>query len=471
MINIKNTLYALLLVLLVGACSTPHNPSLRLSVDQLSFASSLEAEQSIDVIASVDDWTAFPEASWIKVSRSANKLIVHVEENTSIVERNAEVKVLADGLLRSVKVMQVGSGRSISLIPSEYRVDQFGGKTSIFVKSNYQDWTVTCDADWVTIDPQPERNTIGVTVTENKDEIDRVATITLSNPDRSEVATYTLRQDAILTLILPSLEFGISPVAIREFEASRYSDVIKIPDGLLNTNTWGFKTISPIFDRVEYTFDNDTYSLAKLYAKDKATMASVLDRFIALLLEKGFVFDYEGVYVNEALSARVRIEANLTQPYVAFQLDPKQSQPYPTFENFPFGLLRYGLDDAAVIEEYEQANGGTLLESRSKATYRFYTINDGDWIHRAYYLSATSGKKIMSLKNINLAVFLYGTEPFLTNEFKALMAKEGFVLSKYDSSFRIFTFKNTQRNMSLDVRIGKSLLDATDPVLFFNLTY
>lgn len=469
--KIKNTLYALLVVLLIGACSTPHNPSLSLSAEQLNFTSSVEAEQSVEVLASVDDWTAFPEASWIKVTRSANKLVVRVEENTSIVERNAEVKVLADGLLKSVKVMQVGSGRAITLVPSEYRVDQFGGKTSIYVKSNYQDWTAKCDADWVTIAPHPTRNAIDVVVTENKDEAERVATITLTSPDGSEVATYTLRQDAILTLILPSLEFGISPVAVREFEAKRYSDVIKIPDGLLNTNTWGFRTISPIFDRVEYSFDNDTYSLAKLYAKDKATMASVRDRFVALLLEKGFVFDYENVYVNEALSARVRIEANLTQPYVSFQLDPKQTQAYPTFENFPFGLLRYGLDDAPVIEEYEQANGGTLLESRSKTTYRFYTINDGDWIHRAYYLSATSGKKIMSLKNINLAVFLYGTEPFLTNEFKALMAKEGFVLTQYDSSFRIFTFKNTQRNMSLDVRIGKSLLDATDPVLFFNLIY
>lgn len=472
--KIKIVSLTILLLLVVGACQNEsHVPSLSISEQTVSFANHHTAEQTITITASVEDWTAFAEASWVKAIRQerGDKLTIRVDENTSINQRTAEVKIFADGLLRSVQVTQAGAGRALELIPSEAHFDQFGGNTSVYVKGNYQDWSATCDAEWIVMKAYPERNIIEISVPENKEDTERQATITIALPDGTQVATYTLRQDAILTIILPSLEFGAQPVDIRSFESKRRSEVIKIPDGLINATTWGFKTVSPIFDRIEYVFDGGIYSSAKMYAKDKATMASVLDRFVELLLGMGFVNEYGAVYVNQDLNTRVRIESSLSQPYVHFQLDPKQPQDYPTFDEFPYGLLRYGLADADVIEEYEQAHGGTLLASRSKPTYRFYTINDGPWIHRAYYLSATSGKKIMSLSNINLAVFLYAGEPFLTKEFKALMAKEGFVLLRYDSSIKDFTFRNDQKKMTLDVRVGKSLIDARDPVLFFNLLY
>lgn len=469
--TLKYILYTLVLAFWGISCSSePKDPMLQLSEEVLLFSSAASSEQSVEVSTNAAEWTAFPEASWIKVTRHNNLLKVSVAEQVGVNERAAEVKVLADGLLRSLMVRQSGAGRELSLVPTEHRVDQFGGKASIFVQSNYQDWTAHCDADWVQVSAHPTRNTIELSISENKSEEARSTTIRLSAPD-VEPTIYTLHQDAILTVILPSFDFGISAVDIRAFEAKRHSEVIKIPDGFFNPNTWGFQTVSPVFNRVEYTFDNGIYSSAKIFAKDKETMAKYLERLMELITNLGFVHDYANVYVCETLNARLRVESTISQPYVLLQLDPKQPQDYPTFDTFPYGLLTYGANDAAVIEAYEQQHGGKLDEAKSRPTTRRYIINDGEWIYRVYYIGGTQGQKNFGFDNINRAVFLYAGEPFLTREFKALMAREGFELVSYESSIRWFTFQNKAKGWKLEMNLGKSIVDARDPVLRFNLFY
>ncbi|MDD7438894.1 MAG: BACON domain-containing protein [Bacteroidales bacterium] len=472
--HIYKGLSVLFIAVATVACSKDYQPSmLTVSKSNVEFATPQASEQTIDVTSNVETWSAFAEASWIKVKKQGHQLIISVDENISINERQADIKILANGLLKAIEVRQVGADRTLEMIPRDCRFDQFGGQSSIYIKSNYQDWTAICDADWIELAPHPERNIIDFVVAENKVDAVRQATITLSTANSAEVTTYTVHQDPILTIIFPSWAFGANSSDIIAFEAKRRGEVLSIPDGFINTATWTFSTVSPLFTRIEYILGDYGYTQAKLIPADTRNFDALVERYVKVMLEMGFVHDAGNIYINPDLNARVTFNTDFFNPSIIFKLEPKQPQDYPTFKEFPYGLLRHGLDDAEVIEAYERAHGGTLLESRSKDTYRFYTVEDNEvpWIYRAYYLSAKSGKKNMALDNINLAVFMYNGEPFLTKEFKELMAKEGFELIRYESSIQWFDFVNKEKGMTLGVHTGKSIIDTRDPVLMFNLTY
>lgn len=468
--NIANKGWCLLLCVLMtlGGCTKSEDvveTTLKLSQPKILLPKE-KNEAVVEVTTNAPEWTAFAESSWIEVSRDGHKLVVHAAANEGVKARTGIVKVLAGSLVQALSVEQTAADVVLSPMTETQELDQWGGEISIYVDANTADWEATTDVDWITLDPHNIRNTLIVSVDENITEEAREGTISFVHAG-TVLSTCVVKQSAKLTFLMPAPKFMVKINEVRSFEGKRRSDIVKIPDGFVNSTLWGFRTKSELFPTIEYEFIGERYMSAKVIAKDKKTFTENVEGLKEFLLSNGFVEgEVKDTYMNDELEMSAKI--NTTFRRVDFVFEPHQPEPYPTFSELPLGPESFCIGDEELIAEFERKMGGTLNEERSRKNYLFYNAT-APWLHRAYELQAKTGQMVMSIPNIHQAVFMVGDHSFVTKEFKELMAKEGFVYDEYVHTYKMHSYRNSARRMRINVFPMKSTVDDQDPVLFLNV--
>jgi hypothetical protein len=175
----------------------------------------IEAEEGTTqfAISSNIPWTITDDASWLTVNPVTGignaTITVTYTVNSSAVARTATIIISGTGVSnRQVTIIQAGMN-SLSVVPSVREVQFETGSTTFNISSNTS-WTVTDDADWLTISPSDgiSNGMITATFTANTLPAIRTATITVSANGVSDQYV-TLVQSGIKSLSVAPLNCNV----------------------------------------------------------------------------------------------------------------------------------------------------------------------------------------------------------------------------------------------------------------------
>lgn len=460
----KRKIFALLMVLgiFVAASSCQKDeleePSLSLSQTSVDLQKSASSKD-ITVTTNQSEWSAMSNVNWIDLTMQGTTLKITATENLSPNERKGKVMVLAGGLSKSIEVKQTGSDVSLVTIPEKLDVDQYGGNYQFDVKANTQDWTITTDAKWITITPKQFKNEVLVSIAENKEKTPRVAKLILTGG--KTVKEFTVNQSGIIYYILPYFGFGEKASAVRKFETTRKSELVKQPDGLFNQSAWDFETKSSAFSLIRYEIPKDSYKEAIVFAATKDLLTNELKGFTDFLKENGFKDNGNNTFLNSEKNIVASIMDKAENPYVSYKFIPKQPQAYPTFDKVPYGLIDFA-SDKAKVDAYEATNGGvfnavksSIDKADSDTDYLWFDVNKNDAYARAYFVNRKDGEPktlqetAQYFSKMTLAFWDNKGELTLTNEFMALMLKDGFTYKGLNKTWHVFDNAAKKINMVL----------------------
>lgn len=447
------------LLLTLSGCKKEEQDVKYLEVSQSKIETTSEAKEfTVEVKSAVSNWEAMPEAPWLQTYAQNNNLRIVVEANTTVFDRSAKVKVFASGIMREIELSQSGVPVDVSLLPDSLVVDQFGGSFHFYVSANISDWTVSSDADWIQATPNYTKHRVDLSIDETELRIPRNAVISVLR-NGEVVASYKVKQEGIATFILPFTRFLSNPQEVQSFEKKRHSHLYKVPDGFVNASTWGYATRSPLFPFVDYTFSNNQYVEAKLYpVADELLGPEYRPKVIEFLESKGFLFDFGLIYVHPDLNIEATIvpAKGTTKAHIYFRYLPEQPEGMPEFSEFPYGFLEVRPGDEEKIREYEAAHGGVFDETKSTANDLYFNAQS-PWVYRGYFLK--DRQTVQVFDDYRYAFFYHKNTPYLTREFRKLLAQEGFVLVTKIDWINLYKYKNEAKNLLMDVWIRSEMVN------------
>lgn len=368
-------------------------------------------------------------------------------------------------------VVQAATNVTIVTIPDKLEVDQWGGMYQFDVDANTRDWQIESDADWVKVTPKQFKGEVVVQIDENTLREARTAKLTLKGG--STAKEFIISQDGVIFFVLPYLGFGDDSKTIKNFELARKSELTEKPDGLFNTNFWGYDMKSAAFTFIRYILPLNVYKEAYAFPV-KGLFNTEMDNFKKYLKDNGFEDQGNNVFLHKAKSIQASIMDKAESPHVHYKYIPKQPQGYKTFDAFPYGLVDFTADKEKVLA-YEKDNGGKFVSEKSnedpaKAThYLYFDVSKDKLFSRAYIMDNAAGKpKLLLATNqfytdMNLVFWDYNGELLFTEEFTKLMEKEGFTYTGL-SSQKSHIFRNPTKKVIAFIKWAK-YADMEIPVL------
>ena len=154
-------------------------------------------------------WTVSDDADWLSVTptngTNNDTLTASYSKNTSTSPRVGTITVSGGGLTKTVKVTQLGTSSSLLVSPSNQDVSNSSGDTKYSVISNVI-WTVSNDADWLSVTPTNGTNndTLTASYSKNTSTSQRVGTITVSGGELTRTVTVTQLGTSSSLLVSPS---------------------------------------------------------------------------------------------------------------------------------------------------------------------------------------------------------------------------------------------------------------------------
>lgn len=458
------------IVLLLGfACQPKQNdveePTLTLSTHDLSFDNA-GAEQSVTITTNQNRWSASSpkEGDWVELSQNGNSLTVKLAPNAQGKSRQSIVLVNAGGIQEKIKITQSAADIVLEARPESISLPQAGGTKTLDISSNTEMWTASLDqeVDWLSIQARPSSGVILLEAQPN--ETSEVRQVKLIAKSGTKVIEVNISQEGKQKYILPILlkdQTNFDMVLKKEVQRGSIMKSFSDPGDFWGTHfpgTADFLTPSEVFPIISYTFDFIRGAMPLLYRSVLMTSYNYAEvsseAFMAYLTEQGFVKKKTeknvSMFENEDLS--IQLLMTLYEGVggsLEFSTLIKQDKAYPTFAAFPYQpMMSFVNVYTKKVEDIkaDEANLGSTLTTESKhETFKeetefllFETVKKDHFLNRAYffYTSATPDvtdeqkgsvlEAIAIFDNPNLALFEAYGEWYLTDEFKALLKKEGF---------------------------------------------
>lgn len=466
----KKNVLLIVLISLLGFSSCQQDDDIDLSVSESSLdLPKAASENRISITTNSDSWNAFSNVEWISTEEENEELIVTVTENNTTQDRIGKVVVIAGEMTQTIDIHQAASDVTIVTLPDQLDIDQWGGTYQFDVDANTQDWAISSDVDWVKLTPKQFKGEVVVEVAENTERLSRVATLSLTGG--STVKQFLIKQDGIMFFIFPCLDFGSDGIAIKNFELARRSDLVKQPDGLFNADQWMYQTKSKAFDVITYQIPAAGLAKVILFAANQDILTTELDNYKTFLLDNGYTEKTTNVFVNPEKNTEAAIHPEAQDPQIIFSFVPTQPQAYPTFSAFPYGFENFnGLE--ADVRAYEAANNGTFNDTKSsidpaeESNFLFFDVANSEAVARAYFINNADPKVVSEtaqyFKDWSKGFFQSNGQYYVTNEFSALLEKEGFEFSNPYKDWLVY--KNAAKKLTMVVRVAK-YTDFDYPVL------
>ncbi|HSL88649.1 MAG TPA: BACON domain-containing protein, partial [Ignavibacteriaceae bacterium] len=162
---------------------------------------------TFDVTSNVT-WMVSDDAEWLTVTPEFGinnmTLTATYEANTTTSQRVGTITVTGGGITRTVTVTQAAVPFTLTVTPSNRDVPYTAGNTTFTVTSN-TNWTVSDDAEWLTISPVSGTGdgTLTATYTENTTTSQRVGTITVTGGGITRTVTVTQSATAFTLTVTP----------------------------------------------------------------------------------------------------------------------------------------------------------------------------------------------------------------------------------------------------------------------------
>ena len=429
-------------------------------------------------VSSSEEWlkvTAFPWKNQIKLSVANNK---GGEDNKSHV-RTAELLFQVEGVATTATITVTQKEWPLFMLPF---IDfEFGTKSIVTAfelerKSMVAAITGSKFIDFNTISPFISRmsyvfSTRGVL---------EYAQMDVSEP-------YKRYNDEGDEVMLPFIDFEFGTKSIvTAFELERKSMVAAIT----GSKFIDFNTISPFISRMSYVFSTrgvleyaqmDVSEPYKRYNDegDEVMLDEAYDIIIKGLTDAGFT---EKRGENQLYHPEKRVLAEVkrkyaSNPHVLYSYIPKQKVKYPTFEKFPYPEVPFG-SDYAKVETYEANNGGVYdastsqYDTKNNLAFIAYKVPKSKQIkYRNYFFTYKDEKPgefvgiMQEWYDFNLVYYENNGHFYMTEEFTALMEKEGFKYrGKTDDKNQFDFFVNDAKGLLLKVKFAH-FEGAEDPSL------
>lgn len=441
----KKTLLFLIMLLtafFTYSCSSDdtEEPTLSLSEYELSFPKTA-SEKTITITTNQSEWVFVANADWVKLTRSGNSLVVKVLENMTAQGREADIMVVA-GVGKTIHLKQEASAVNIVPIPDRIDVDQWGGKYQFDVETNVKDWKVTTEADWLKVTKRSYKSVVELEVSENKNDANRTAKIYISDMAGKGIKEFVVKQNGVMSYILPCLQPGASMGDVKRFEENRRS-YLSIDWGTFGEKEVTFKTKSRVFPAITYLFFKGSLSSVNLKAENPEDLTK--PEMERALIDDGFEKEVSGDNVAYTKSVEAdgkpfviaaRIEKEKAR--AVFVIIPRQPVPMPTFKELPYTLTGFGKNKTEDVFAYEKEHGGEYNKDESnleneKTNFLYFDVkNTPDLVARSYYIDKVEGKPTTLSETgsyytkQSLVFYEVFGQAYLTEEFRDLAKREGY---------------------------------------------
>lgn len=468
-----NKLYLVLLLIISGAmitsCTNKNADIVSLELSEFGTLNiSADGEKKvIQVTTNQKEWIANANAPWVEIEQNGSELTLSILKNELPAERKSSVLVLAGGAAKKIELVQAANKGKLYVSEESINFDQFAQNQSVRVVSNAGSWDVeVTDPSWIKVLPIVEDNKLQISVENNENKEARSGKIFVKSA--GEVREISINQSGKVLFLLPLLTPGADVDAVKDFETARRSRLV-LDKNYLTGGGHTYKTISPLFPKIEYNFSNDKIYEINMYPDDVLTLTS--EDFHNFLLENGFESKgdngQEKPYIKSfkvgdaGFEIRVQIlYAVSRQPKVVkFLLFSKQPKKMPTYSELPKGPNNISTGTKADVFAWEASNGGTLSQSKSTDNYYYFEVLDKTYIGR-YYFFSEDGSEIKEMRfftyDISKVFYMAGENNYqMTDEFKALLEREGYtdpylVNDKFKKLYR-----NKENGSVLGVRVAR----------------
>ncbi len=473
-------------MLFATSCSKDEKEETILTLSEKVVTFKSDGEEKSVTVTSNEEWVA-EGPTWLELRKEEKKLVLKVAPNKTLEELKGEVKVVAGSLVEIIKVTQQGMEGKATITPENLELGDAEGEVTVKVVANVDSWTAKADVDWLTVTPKPESDELLVKHSKNASAEDRkgVITVTIGKTEK----TINVVQSGKMFFIMPYIDFAnFSAEAIKKFETERGSQKTKDETGRLE-----FKTRSEMFAQTWYitAIPNSCYSITT-----PDLMRENFADFAQFLKSKGFKQTAAGGknFINEELKVNAQVIILEQIAGVAYKKIESTDNPNnggdqndaETFKKFPWiSELAWGATEEQV-NEYEKANGGTLVEELTKRdlengkfdalAYKTET-KDGTQPHYRFYLIAhdKSGGikdglvvKELQYKELGLVYTKVNKNSYvISKKFSAFAKAEGFEAEGMDEE-KWDAYTNTGKNTLLFTKPVKFTGEDT-PTLRFKL--
>ena len=149
------------------------------------------------IITSNVAWTISETVSWLTVlphnGNNAGNIVISYTANTTATSRSGLITVTGGGMTQTVEINQSSAPVSLIVTPMHQIVSNMAGSTAFTVSSNAT-WTVSETEDWLMLDPNPSKNSIGTFVVyyqANPAPISRTGHVTITSGETTQTVTIT----------------------------------------------------------------------------------------------------------------------------------------------------------------------------------------------------------------------------------------------------------------------------------------
>lgn len=449
-------------------------------------------EKIIDVKSNKEQLVAVSNRDWVTATPQEGSIKLVYDENSQITARKATIIIQAGDAVHQVTVTQEGSPIFVQTAPENIVLDPWEYESEVSVRLNGDKWTVSSSEEWLKVTAFPWKNQIKLSVANNKGGEDnkshvRTAELLFQVEGVATTATITVTQKEWPLFMLPFIDFEFGTKSIvTAFELERKSMVAAIT----GSKFIDFNTISPFISRMSYVFSTrgvleyaqmDVSEPYKRYNDegDEVMLDEAYDIIIKGLTDAGFT---EKRGENQLYHPEKRVLAEVkrkyaSNPHVLYSYIPKQKVKYPTFEKFPYPEVPFG-SDYAKVEEYEANNGGVYdastsqYDTKNNLAFIAYKVPKSKQIkYRNYFFTYKDEKPgefvgiMQEWYDFNLVYYENNGHFYMTEEFTALMEKEGFKYrGKTDDKNQFDSFVNDAKGLLLKVKFAH-FEGAEDPSL------
>jgi hypothetical protein len=219
------------------------NPELSVSATALSVSMMANSSKTFDITSNIG-WTATSSQSWLTVNNPSgfgnSTVTLTAQENTTLVARNATVKVSGNGVSdQLITVTQEAGGISYLLVSTTtLTIGTTAASTQTFDISANVNWTVTSNQSWLKVNSGSGNGSAKITLTAdaNTSAGDRTATVTVTGSALSAKSITVMQGAAPLPLNLP-IDFETGSFAFTDFDGGTAAVISNpFPSGL-NTST------------------------------------------------------------------------------------------------------------------------------------------------------------------------------------------------------------------------------------------
>ncbi len=436
-------------------------------------------EMIVNVTTNEPQFIAVSNKDWLTASPQEGAIKLVYEANNQVASRKALVLVQAGEATQQIMVEQVGSTLSVMTSPEEIVLDPWAHEATISVRLNSNNWSVTSNQEWLSVTALPWKNEIVLKVTGNKSEDgkegeERKAELLFLVDGSQESSTVVVTQKEWPLFMLPFIDFEFGTKSIvNAFEMDRKSMLQST-----NAKFLDFTTISFFISRLSYTFstrgtlDYAQMDISEPYKEYDADGNEVMTKQAIDIIDKGLTANgfTEKRSDNEYYHPEKRVLAEVKKnygfnPHVLYSYIPKQKEKYPTFTEIPYPKVPFG-SDYETIKAWESKNGGEYDDSSSdynkdsKLCLIAYKVPQSKQIkYRNYYLTYDGEKPLVFIGylqewyDLNLVYYENNGHLYITEEFAALMEKEGFKYTGKDKN-DFDSYENSEKQLSLKVKFA-----------------